>query len=90
MSTNVPANVQVSVLVFLKSLATPVVLYTDNPNQLYDEIKAIIKSANAASPRLIEKPGVGPLKKVSFLDTEVSGVAVQVDPVLAQTGSAPR
>jgi hypothetical protein len=73
-------NVQISILVFLKSLATPVVLYAENPTQLYDEIKQIIKSANPTAPKLIEKPGVGPLKKVAFLDTELSGVAMQVDP----------
>lgn len=76
----VPPHVQISVLVFLKSLATPVVLYADNPTQLYEEIKLIIKGANATAPKLVEKPGVGPLKKVCFLDTELSGVAMQVDP----------
>lgn len=75
-----PQPPQFSVLVFMKSLATPVVLYADNPAQLYEEIKQIIKMANPATPKLIEKPGVGPLKKVSFLDTELSGVAMQVDP----------
>jgi len=81
-----PGNVQVSVLVFLKGLATPIVLYADNATQLYEEIKGTIKSANPQAPRLIEKPGLGPLKKVAFLDTEVSGVAMQVDPVLSQLG----
>jgi hypothetical protein len=71
---------QFSILVFLKSLATPVVLYADNPTQLYEEMKSIIKQANPQAPKLVEKPGVGPLKKVCFLDTELSGVAIQVDP----------
>ena len=79
-----PTNIQVSVLVLLKSLATPIVLYADNASQLYEEIKGIIKSANPQTPRLIEKPGLGPLKRVAFLDTEVAGVAMQVDPVLGQ------
>lgn len=82
-----PGNVQISVLVFLKGLATPIVLYAENAAQLYDEIKGLIKGANPQAPRLVEKPGLGPLKKVSFLDTEISGVAMQVDPVLSQTGS---
>ena len=75
-------NIQMSVLVFMRSLATPLVLYADNAVQLYDEIRAIIRAANPQSPKLIEKQGVGPLKKVAFLDTEVSGVAIQVDPSL--------
>lgn len=83
-STQLSPNMQVSVLVFMKSLATPLVLYADNSNQLYDELKQIIRSANPQSPKLIEKQGVGPLKKVSFLDTEISGVAVQLEPVFGQ------
>ncbi len=77
-------NVQFAVLVFMKSLSTPVVLYADNATQLYDEIKRLIQTANPQSPKLIEKQGVGPLKKVAFLDTEISGVAIQVDPTVGQ------
>lgn len=77
---SLPPNVQIAVLVFMKALSTPVVLYSDNPTQLYEELKRVIQAANPASPKLIEKPGVGPLKKVAFLDTEVAGVAMQVDP----------
>jgi len=72
---------QICVLVFMKSLATPLVLYADNPAALYDEIKQIVRAANPQTPKLIEKQGVGPLKKVAFLDTEVSGVAVQLEPI---------
>lgn len=80
--SQLPPNMQVSVLVFLKNLVSPVVLYVDNPNQLYDELKSQLKSANASSPKLIEKTTIGPLKKVAFLDTDISGVAMQVEPVL--------
>lgn len=65
------------VLVFLNALSTPVVLYTDNPVQLYDEIRQHMKAADVKAPKLIEKPGSGPLKKVSFWDTALSGVAIQ-------------
>lgn len=78
--SSLPPNMQISVLVFLKSLATPLVLYADNPSALYDEMKQIIRAANPQAPKLLEKQGMGPLKKVSFLDTEVSGVAVQLEP----------
>ena len=83
MSSMSSSNAQISVLVFMKALSTPVVLYAENPTQLYEEIKQLIRAANSQSPKLIEKQGVGPLKKVSFLDTELSGVALQMDPVLA-------
>lgn len=81
---SLPPNMQISVLVFMKSLATPLVLYADNANQLYDDIKLLIKTANPHTPKLVEKQGVGPLKKVAFLDTEVSGVAMQLEPVFGQ------
>ncbi len=79
-----PPNMQISVLVFMKSLATPLVLYAENANQLYDEIKQLIRAASPQSPKLVEKQGAGPLKKVSFLDTEISGVAMQLEPVFGQ------
>lgn len=68
-----------AILVLLKSLATPIVLYADVPTQLYEELKGIISSAKPGAPRLIEKPGVGPLKKVAFLDTDILGVAMQAE-----------
>jgi hypothetical protein len=68
-----------TVLVFVKSLAAPVVLYSDNPVSLYEEIKRHIQQANPSAPKLIEKPGAGPLKKVCLQDTEISGVALQAE-----------
>lgn len=79
--SSIPPNMQICVLVFMKSLATPLVLYAENPTVLYDEIKQIVRAANPQTPKLIEKQGVGPLKKVAFLDTEISGVAVQLEPI---------
>lgn len=78
-----PAPTQ-TVLVFLKSMATPVVLYTDNPVTLYEEIKRHIQQANPETPKLIEKPGIGPLKKVCFLDTELAGAALQQEPAMGR------
>ncbi|MCS6267160.1 MAG: hypothetical protein H2174_06305 [Vampirovibrio sp.] len=69
-----------TVLVFLKSLATPIVLFTENPQQTYDELREILKSAHTNSPKLIEKQTIGPLKFVTFWDTQLAGFALQVDP----------
>jgi hypothetical protein len=69
-----------TVLVFLKSLATPIVLFTENPEQTYAELKETMKKASSVSPRLIEKQTIGPLKWVTFWDTELAGFALQVDP----------
>lgn len=68
-----------TVLIFLKSVAAPIVLYTDNPVSLYEEIKRHIQQASPATPKIIEKPGAGPLKKVAVLDTEIAGVALQAE-----------
>ena len=73
-----------TVLVFLRSLASPVVLYADNAGQLYEELKSLIKQADHKAPKLIEKAGTGPLRRVCFLDTELSGVALQSEPPVAQ------
>ena len=69
-----------TVLVFLKSLATPIVLFTENPQQTYDELREILKSVHTNSPKLIEKQTIGPLKFVTFWDTQLAGFALQVDP----------
>lgn len=55
----------------------PFVLFCDNPEQMYQDISAIIKTANPKSPRFIEKQGIGPIKKVCFMDTEILGVSLQ-------------
>lgn len=74
---NPPQPTSFTVLIFIKFLAAPVVLFSENPVSLYEEIKRHIQQANPSNPKLIEKPGAGPLKKVCFLDTEISGVALQ-------------
>jgi hypothetical protein len=72
-----PAPSAYSVLVFVRALAAPVVLYSDNPVSLYEELKRTMQQANPATPKLLEKPGTGPLKKVALWDTEITGVALQ-------------
>lgn len=71
------ANLKTAVLLLFKA-AAPVVVYPDNPEVFYDEIKKLIKAANPTAPKLIEKTGGGPIKKVAFLDTELVGVSLQV------------
>ena len=63
-----------SVLVFIKGSAAPLVLYVENPEELYDEIQKSVKSATA---KIIEKETLGPLKKVSFVSTQIAAVAIQ-------------
>ncbi len=63
-----------SVLVFLKGSTAPLVLYVENPEELYAELKQAIKSPTAV---LIEKETQGPLKRVCFVSNQVASLAIQ-------------
>lgn len=63
-----------SVLVFLKGSTAPLVLYVENPEELYAELKQAIKSPTAV---LVEKETQGPLKKVCFISNQVASLAIQ-------------
>lgn len=63
-----------SVLVFLKGSTAPLVLYVENPQELYAELNQIMKSASAV---LIEKETTGPLKKVCFISNQIAAIAMQ-------------
>jgi hypothetical protein len=69
-----------TVLVFLKDLAAPLVLYMPNPTQLYEQLKGRLKQASAIAPQWVELETVGPLKHVCFWDTALIGVALQAEP----------
>jgi hypothetical protein len=71
-----PQNIKkrTSVLVFLKGSTAPLVLYVENPETLYEELKQVIKSTTAV---LVEKETQGPLKKVCFISNQVASVAIQ-------------
>jgi hypothetical protein len=70
-------QVKKPVLIFLKVVGPPLVLYVDNPEEFYREMMDIIKAANEKSPRLIEKKANGPLLNIAVLDTQIAGVAIQ-------------
>ena len=63
-----------SVLVFLKGSTAPLVLYVENPEEFYAELKQTIKSPTAV---LVEKETQGPLKKVCFISNQVASIAIQ-------------
>ena len=63
-----------SVLVFLKGSTAPLVLYVENPEELYNELQQYLKSATAV---LVEKETLGPLKKVCFVSNQVASIAIQ-------------
>ena len=71
-----PQNIKTrtSVLVFIKGSSAPLVLYVENPQDLYSELSQLMKSSTAV---LVEKETTGPLKKVSFMSNQVAAVAMQ-------------
>ena len=71
-----PQNIKkrYSVLVFLKGSTAPLVLYVENPEELYTELQ---QAAKATTPKFIEKETTGPLKKVSFISNQIAAIAIQ-------------
>ena len=71
-----PQNVKkkTSVLVFLKGSTAPLVLYVENPQDLYAELSQLMKSASTV---LVEKETQGPIKKVCFASNQIAAVAMQ-------------
>lgn len=63
-----------ALVLFLKGAATPVLLYFDNPQAVYMEMKQLMKSP---SPVLVEKEANGPVKRISFVSTQLAGVVLQ-------------
>jgi hypothetical protein len=75
-------QIRKALLILLKGVGAPIVLYVDNPDELYSEIRQIIAGASPAAPKVVEKLGKGPLKKMAVLDTQIAGVAIQEEPVV--------
>ncbi len=71
-----PQNVKTrtSVLIFIKGSTAPLVLYVDNPVDLYNELTQAMKSSTAL---FIEKETTGPLKKVCLISNQIAALAMQ-------------
>lgn len=65
-----------AILLFIKGSAAPMVLYFENPQEVYDEFTQIIKTSTTAV-KLIEKEALGPIKKFSVLSNQIAGIATQ-------------
>lgn len=71
-----PQNIKkkISVLVFLKGSTAPIVLYVENPQELYAELTQLVKTSSNV---LVEKETQGPIKKVCFAANQIAAVAMQ-------------
>lgn len=74
-------QVRHAVLVFCKDMASPLVLYFDNAQKIYDGLKAII---NSQEVKMLEFEPIGPIRKASILSDRIVGVALQEERYLVQ------
>ena len=59
---------------FLKETINPVVLYFDNPQGAFEELKQAMKSA---TPVLVDKQANGPVKRLCVISNQIRGLALQ-------------
>ena len=64
-------------ILFLKGSATPIVMYYENPQAVYAELKQLMKSP---TPALVEKEPMGPITKLCFVSTQIAGLVLQEEP----------
>ena len=74
-----PAKTRVSVLVFIKGSAAPIVMYVESPVTVYEELKKLVDSGQN---KLYEKECFGPIKKVSLFTGQIAALAMQEEPYM--------
>ena len=74
-------QVRWAVLIFCRDIANPMVLYFDNAEKVYDDLKALI---NSNEVKMVEFEPIGPIKKASLLSSNIMGVALQEERYLVQ------
>ncbi len=74
--SNTEFKTRTSIVLFGKSWATPLVLYFEDSQKMYEELKGLLNLPNAA-PKLCEYNTTGPIKKVSFMSNQIAAVALQ-------------
>jgi len=72
---------KIAVLIFCKDVSTPMVLYFDNAQKVYEDLKALI---NSTEVKMVEFEPVGPIKKAAILSCNIVGVALQEERYLTQ------
>jgi len=74
-------QVRWAVLIFCRDVANPMVLYFDNAEKVYEDLKALI---NSKEIKMVEFEPIGPIKKASLLSSNIMGVALQEERYLVQ------
>lgn len=70
-----------AVLVFCKDMASPMVLYFDNAQKIYEDLRTLI---NSTEIKLVEFEPIGPIKKATILSDRIVGVALQEEKYIVQ------
>jgi len=66
-------KVRTAILLFIKSAAQPVVLYTANPLKDYEDLKNAMKTPNV----IVEKDAMGPIKRLCIASNNILGIMLQ-------------
>lgn len=74
-------QVRTALLVFCKDMASPLVLYFDNAQKVYEDLKALI---NSNEIKMVEFEPIGPIKKAALLSDRIVSVALQEERYLTQ------
>ena len=76
-------NVQVrtAVLVFCRDMSSPMVLYFDNAEEIYQQVRALMDSSDI---KVVEFEPIGPIKKATVSSDRIVGVALQEERYLVQ------
>ena len=70
-----------AVLVFCKDMATPMVLYFDNAQKIYEDLRTLI---NSTEVKMVEFEPIGPIKKATIISDRIVGVALQEEQYIVQ------
>ncbi len=71
---------RLAVLIFCKDVANPMVLYFENAQKIYEDLKVLI---NSTEVKMAEFEPIGPIKKASLLSSNIVGVALQEERYLS-------
>lgn len=72
---------RMAVLIFCRDVSNPMVLYFDNAQKVYEDLKVLI---NSTEIKMVEFEPIGPIKKASLLSSNIMGVALQEERYISQ------
>ena len=70
-----------ALLVFCKDMASPMVLYFDNAQKIYEDLRTLI---NSTEVKMVEFEPIGPIKKATIISDRIVGVALQEEQYIVQ------